>query len=62
MSASEPRTGASSRSGSAPAPLRVAELAPGMQPDGVLVVKKKVRREQQNGSRYLLFQLGDSSG
>jgi 3'-5' exoribonuclease len=33
-----------------------------MHPDGVLVVKKKVRREQQNGSRYLLFQLGDRSG
>ena len=43
-------------------PLRVADLAPGMHPDGVLVVKKKVRREQPDGSRYLLFQLADQSG
>src|SRR5262245_64797501 len=43
-------------------PLRVADLAPGMHPDGVLVVKKKVRREQPDGSRYLLFQLADRSG
>ena len=47
--------------GMAPA-LRVADLAPGMRPDGVLVVKKKVRREQPDGSRYLLFQLADRSG
>lgn len=45
-----------------PQPLCVADMAPGMHSDGVLVVKKKVRREQQNGSRYLLFQLGDRSG
>lgn len=45
-----------------PRPLCVADLAPGMHSDGVLVVKKKVRREQQNGARYLLFQLGDRSG
>lgn len=43
-------------------PLRVAELVPGMRPEGVLVVKKKVRREQPDGSRYLLFQLADRSG
>jgi 3'-5' exoribonuclease len=42
--------------------LRVAELEPGMRPDGVVVVKKKVRREQPNGNRYLLLQLGDRSG
>jgi len=46
----------------APGVLRVADLVPGMHPDGVLAVKKKVRREQPNGSRYLLFQLGDRSG
>lgn len=45
-----------------PPVLRVADLHPGMRPDGVVVVKKKVRRQQQDGSRYLLFQLGDRSG
>jgi 3'-5' exoribonuclease len=45
-----------------PPVLRVADLQPGMRPDGVVVVKKKVRREQPDGSRYLLFQLGDCSG
>jgi 3'-5' exoribonuclease len=43
-------------------PLRVADLAPGMRPDGLLVVKKKVRREQPDGTPYLLFQLADRSG
>lgn len=41
---------------------RIAEMVPGMRSDAVLVVKKKVRREQPDGSRYLLFQLADRSG
>ncbi|MFQ5600170.1 MAG: 3'-5' exoribonuclease YhaM family protein [Candidatus Krumholzibacteriia bacterium] len=45
-----------------PRPLRVADLCPGMRPDGVVVVKKKVRREQPDGGRFLLFQLADRSG
>ncbi len=62
MSTREPHTHASNGPRGAPQPLQVATLEPGMHPDGVLVVKKKVRREQQNGGRYLLFQLGDRSG
>jgi 3'-5' exoribonuclease len=45
-----------------PRPLRVVDLSPGQRADGVVVVKKKVRREQANGDIFLLFQLGDDSG
>jgi 3'-5' exoribonuclease len=45
-----------------PRPLRVVDLTPGQRVDGVVVVKKKVRREQANGDVFLLFQLGDDSG
>jgi len=62
MSSPRVRPGASNGPAGAPQPLNVAKLEPGMRPDGVLVVKKKVRREQENGTRYLLFQLGDRSG
>ena len=41
---------------------RIAEMLPGMRSDAVLVVKKKVRREQPDGSRSLLFQLAARSG
>lgn len=45
-----------------PKPLRVVDLVPGQRADGVVVVRKKVRREQPNGDPFLLFQLGDDSG
>ena len=41
-------------------PLRVAALAPGENADGVVIVRKKVRREKPDGESFLLFQLGDN--
>jgi 3'-5' exoribonuclease len=43
-------------------PLRVATLAAGETADGVVIVRKKVRREKPDGESFLLFQLGDNSG
>ena len=40
----------------------VAELRPGMPVNGVLVVKKKVAREQPTGGKFLLFQFSDRTG
>lgn len=41
---------------------RLADLTPGMRVDGVYVVKKRVCREQTNGTAFLLFQFADKSG
>lgn len=48
--------------GAASAPGRVADLRPGMQAGSVFVVKKCIRREQPNGSPFLLFQFADRTG
>jgi 3'-5' exoribonuclease len=44
------------------APVRIADLRPGMQARGVYVVKKRVGREQPGGGKFLLFQFADRSG
>lgn len=43
-------------------PLCVAALAPGENADGVVIVRKKVRRKKPDGESFLLFQLGDKTG
>ena len=39
-----------------------AALAAGENADGVVIVRKKLRREKPDGEPFLLFQLGDNSG
>ena len=56
------RDGSRPQPGKVPAVLHVADLEPGTRPEGIVVVKKKVRREQPDGSIYLLFQLADRTG
>jgi 3'-5' exoribonuclease len=45
-----------------PRPLQVQSLVEGDAADGMVIVRKKVRREQPSGEIFLLFQLGDDSG
>jgi len=58
MPQDEVRNGSSSSA----TPVRVQALVEGDSVDGVVLVRKKVRRQQPGGEVFLLFQLGDDSG